>query len=112
MNRWARVQRQNASPTTDLTKSPGGIFHHAGPIRCGALTRAATAAMRIKKMERQMIPATLSRGEMVGGVTMASGAHQNCAPAGDHASTHNSDPPRHGCFSVSSTTRDSVRKLT
>jgi hypothetical protein len=47
-------------------------------------------------MERQMIPATLSRGETVGGVTMASGAHRNCARAGDHASTQ-SDPPRHGC---------------
>jgi hypothetical protein len=96
MNRWARVQRQNASPTADLTKSPGGMFHHEGPIRWGVLTRAATTAMRTKKMERQMIPATLSRGETVGGVTMASGAHRNCARAGDHASTQ-SDPPRHGC---------------
>jgi hypothetical protein len=60
MNKCARVQRQNASPTADLTKSPGGMFHHEGPIRWGALTRAATAAMTIKKMERQMIPATLS----------------------------------------------------
>jgi hypothetical protein len=96
MNRWASVQRQKASPTADLTKSPGGMFHHEGPIRWGALTRAATAAIRTKKIERLMTPATLSRGEMLEGVTFASGAHQNCAHAGEHASAHSLGP-----FSVS-----------
>jgi len=94
MNRWASVHRQNASPTADLTKSPGGMFHHEGPTRWGALTRAATAAMSTKKIERQMIPATLSRGETVGGVTMASGAHRNCARTRDHTAA-DSNPPRH-----------------
>jgi hypothetical protein len=49
-------------------------------------------------MERQMIPVILMRGEIAGGVTMASGAHQNCARDSHHASTHNSKPPRHGCL--------------
>jgi len=97
MNRWASVQRQKASPTADLTKSPGGMFHHEGPTRWGALTRAATAAIRTKKIERQTIPATLSRGELPEGVTFASGTHQNCARAGEYASAHSVGP-----FSVSS----------
>jgi hypothetical protein len=61
----------------------------------GALTRAATAALRTKKIERQTIPATLIRGEMVEAGTAASGAHRNCARAGVYASAY-SGPPRHG----------------
>jgi hypothetical protein len=49
------------------------MFHHEGPIRWGALTRAATAAISTKKIERQMIPANLIRGETGGRGTVASG---------------------------------------
>jgi hypothetical protein len=113
MNRWARVQRQKASPTADLTKSPGGMFHHSGPIRCGALTRAATAAMRIKKMERQTIPATLIRGEIAeGGVTIASGAHQCYAHTGDHGLTTTAIRRVTGESPSHRRQTDSVRKLT
>jgi hypothetical protein len=93
MKRWASVQKQKPTPTADLTKSAGGMFHQEDPIRCGALTRAATAATRTKKTERETIPANLIREETVGG-TVASGAHRKRARAGDYASAE-SDPPRH-----------------
>src|SRR5215467_16103369 len=107
MKRWASVQRQKPTPTADLTKSAGGMFHQEGPMRCGALTRAATRVTRTKKIERETIPANLIRGETVGG-TVASGAHRKRAEACDHASAE-SDPPHHGVSPpIQSTTRPSI----